>query len=237
MTNSVKREDGSKLEEPLFSPEERAEAHAIGTEILGHLANVKAAENDVGARGEALSAMATSIKRLISTVGLGLGGQHHIEKEGRRSVATCQYDLKGPSGQTHSDIEVALSGVFHGERRKAVFQETLKYQPGMNRFFSTLVLHGDEVDTSGGPIGHDRFHDAEMGMLEKLAALMTQNTKLPTDSALNQLRFGEWTGTVDFVSDYVICESCQEVIAQFRRMFPNVTVIPRSNEVPVPSSS
>lgn len=55
----------------------------------------------------------------------------------------------------------------------------------------------------------DRSSDSEVKVLEKLAGMLT---------ACSQ-------GTIKLVSERKVCKSCEDVIAQFERMFPGVTIL------------
>jgi len=59
------------------------------------------------------------------------------------------------------------------------------------------------------PLTPTRAYDSEVFLLEDLAARLDATA----------------TGTVHIYSERAVCDSCSNVIDQFRRMFPNIRVV------------
>lgn len=87
---------------------------------------------------------------------------------------------------------------------------------------------------AGMVIGHPRHEDTEIQLLENIARRFADRSVRDRSGPDIRPR-PEVRGFVHLTSDFVICASCSFVIGQFRRLFPNVTLVPESNENLPPS--
>jgi hypothetical protein len=74
-----------------------------------------------------------------------------------------------------------------------------------------VMLRGERVFETG-VVGHNRAWDAEVFVLEGYARKLTPASR----------------GTLTLVSERALCESCSDVVSQFREMFPNVNLVIRA---------
>ena len=86
-----------------------------------------------------------------------------------------------------------------------------------NRIFSTKSVNS--ANLVDGPGAYNRAIDSEAKILEDIAHQLGYN-KFCVDETV--------TGNVYLITERVPCSSCQDVIEQFRQMFPNVNVIVKS---------
>lgn len=65
---------------------------------------------------------------------------------------------------------------------------------------------------------HSRITDSELRMLNKAALTIKPNAQI------NDV-YNDVIGQLKIVSENIYCASCQDVIKQFHKMFPNVDII------------
>ncbi|HEV2817326.1 MAG TPA: DUF4157 domain-containing protein [Allosphingosinicella sp.] len=81
---------------------------------------------------------------------------------------------------------------------------------------------------------HPRHVDSEWQLLTHLALRFGQITRL-ADEQIRIRPQHDVVGSVHLASDFIICSSCQMVIGQFRRAFPNIRLVAFTLGSPAPS--
>lgn len=142
-----------------------------------------------------------------------------------KEVGTAWYDINGQRG-TVAAISGGGMGVASGLERGPVPVE--EAEESWTPFFQALVIPSGRAPRPGQARGQiPRHTDSEIKILSYVAARFANRTGAePSDSFLGNQVYENVRGTVYLYTNYRICPSCAQVVVQFRRMFPNVEVIP-----------
>ncbi len=73
--------------------------------------------------------------------------------------------------------------------------------------FSYLKNSNDRIFSTYEEVGYSRYHDTEAKILEDIAA---------------NIKNSNMAGNIDLYTELPACQSCTNVIMEFRRMFPNI---------------
>ena len=96
-------------------------------------------------------------------------------------------------------------------------------------------FHSKVVAGAPGHRPHDRHVDAEIKILSEIKSkVLTELEVLKFDDRVSPGRISpqiDVTGEVHLTSDFIICDSCKGVIAQFKDLFPSVDIIAQEIEI------
>jgi hypothetical protein len=148
-----------------------------------------------------------------------------IGKVRTKEVGTAWYNINGQSG-TVAALSGGGLGVASGlERGPARVEDA---DQSWVPFFQALVIPSGRRPKAGEERRQiPRHTDSEIKILSYVAARFAgSRANTFTDSFRGSQVYEDVRGTVHLYTNYRICPSCAEVVVQFRRMFPNVEVIP-----------
>ena len=114
------------------------------------------------------------------------------------NMATADVDIPGIKTEfnAHSKINSATG-------KGASTGEFSQLKPESERIFKTY----EPAASKPGQTPYNRYHDTEAKILEDIAS---------------QIKDPNISGTIDLYTELPSCQSCSNVILEFRRMFPNI---------------
>ena len=124
------------------------------------------------------------------------------------NVGAAITDIEGVSGEikAYSKYNNSISNTSLNHEYSYNFGEN-------NRIFDTQLVNSDNI--INGPRAYDRAVDSESKILEDIAHQLGYN-QFCVDETVK--------GSVYLLTERPPCPSCEEVIKQFKKMFPNLNV-------------
>ena len=125
------------------------------------------------------------------------------------NVGAAVVDIEGVTSEikSYSKYNNSISNPNVNHEYSYIFGEN-------NRIFSTKPVNG--ANLVNGPSAYNRAIDSEAKILEDIAHQLGYNKFCIDENVI---------GNVYLITERAPCPSCQDVIEQFRKMFPNINVI------------